>query len=541
MSELTLKFEPKTIEHLGVKMYSTLPPALAELISNAYDADASNVEVTFYEENGSPISIIVKDNGCGMNFSDIQNKFLAIGRDRREADGDNPSRIYKRLPTGKKGLGKLALFGIANTITITTIKDKVLNKFVLDWDTLYLSKGQYNPKMLVSNKLTDSDDGTSIQLESLKRKSRFDLSNIADSLSRIFIVDETFQIILNKTGGTRPEREEIENERRFSQIDKEFAWSKGELDTSGYKYAENIEVEFITSKKPIPPSSGLRGITIFSRGKLVNAPEFFSESTSSHVFQYLTGWIKADFIDLLEEDVISTNRQAVNWEHEEMREFRKWLQNLVSQVGADWRKKRKEKKSAKFKTQTGIDKEEWLSTLPDDIKQPVDKILKVLGDDEAVSESLNPVFRALYEIIPEYPELHWRHLHESLKHRVSVYYKNGQFAVAADQGTKIYAEILRDLSATEKDGTDLASLFSSKNKQDPSHPAIRVADIRTETGWNIQEGQAHLTRGVMAAFRNPMGHHPVDTVVPVTFSRLDCLNILSLVSYLTTRLDYSGS
>ena len=40
MEELVLKFEPKTIEHLGVKMYSTLPPALAELISNAYDADA---------------------------------------------------------------------------------------------------------------------------------------------------------------------------------------------------------------------------------------------------------------------------------------------------------------------------------------------------------------------------------------------------------------------------------------------------------------------------------------------------------------------
>ncbi|HDC4371601.1 TPA: hypothetical protein O8L32_004737 [Enterobacter cloacae] len=38
-----MTFDPKTIEHLGVKMYSTLPPALAELISNAYDADSENV------------------------------------------------------------------------------------------------------------------------------------------------------------------------------------------------------------------------------------------------------------------------------------------------------------------------------------------------------------------------------------------------------------------------------------------------------------------------------------------------------------------
>lgn len=48
---LELKFDPKTIEHLGVKMYATLPPALAELISNAYDADSANVVVEFTEVN----------------------------------------------------------------------------------------------------------------------------------------------------------------------------------------------------------------------------------------------------------------------------------------------------------------------------------------------------------------------------------------------------------------------------------------------------------------------------------------------------------
>ena len=49
---LSLKFDPKTIEHLGVKMYSTLPPALAELISNSYDADAGQVSIEFLEQNG---------------------------------------------------------------------------------------------------------------------------------------------------------------------------------------------------------------------------------------------------------------------------------------------------------------------------------------------------------------------------------------------------------------------------------------------------------------------------------------------------------
>ena len=43
--ELKLSFDPRTIEHLGFKMYSRLPNAVAELIANSYDADATRVDV----------------------------------------------------------------------------------------------------------------------------------------------------------------------------------------------------------------------------------------------------------------------------------------------------------------------------------------------------------------------------------------------------------------------------------------------------------------------------------------------------------------
>lgn len=536
--DLVLKFEPKTIEHLGVKMYSTLPPALAELISNAYDADASEIEVNFHEQTGSPISISVRDNGCGMSFDDIQNKFLSIGRDRREKDGDVPSPKYGRLPTGKKGLGKLALFGIAKEVTIDTVKGGRRNRFVLDWDTLYSSEGQYNPKIEVSDEDSEKKDGTVIQLRKLKRKSRFDIDSIADGLSKIFITESDFRIRLKRTGGVDNEIIDVDSARRYEQIDKQFSWGEADLDVGEYENSEDVEFQFITSEKPIKPNSGLRGITIFSRGKLVNAPEFFSDSTSSHVFQYLTGWIKADFIDLLDEDVISTNRQSLNWEHEDMLVFREWLQDLISKVKADWSKKRKEMKNKDFEEKTGIDKEKWMSTLPAGVKGAAEKIIGTLSNDEAVDDSFNPVVWALHEIIPEYPELHWRHLHEKIKERVFSYYENEQFAEAADQGTKIYAQVLRDMSGKTEDGVALASVFSAGSKQAPSIPDIQVADVDTESGRNIQEGQGHMTRGLMAGFRNPMNHQPFDILVPGTFSRLDCLNILSLISYLTTRLDY---
>ena len=44
-NELKMTFTPNTIEHLGVRMYSTLPPVIAELIANSQDADASRVDI----------------------------------------------------------------------------------------------------------------------------------------------------------------------------------------------------------------------------------------------------------------------------------------------------------------------------------------------------------------------------------------------------------------------------------------------------------------------------------------------------------------
>jgi len=43
--KLIMTFEANTIKHLGVKMYSNMPPALAELIANAYDACATQVHI----------------------------------------------------------------------------------------------------------------------------------------------------------------------------------------------------------------------------------------------------------------------------------------------------------------------------------------------------------------------------------------------------------------------------------------------------------------------------------------------------------------
>ena len=549
LKDLELKFDPQTIKHLGLKMYSTLPPALAELISNAYDADASQVNIKLIEGDKNKKAIILTDNGDGLSYDEINNKFLVIGRNRRIEDGDKPSSKFSRKPTGKKGLGKLALFGVANTITIRTIKENVLNEFILDWEELEKATGIYKPEAKIINEVIEnSNNGTTITLDKLKRVSPFDIESLADILSRIFIFDDNFKVNIE----TAPDNIiTIDNKRKYKTIKKEFEWSlSGEpyIPSNSY-YHGKITGELITAEKPLSPQSNLRGITLFSRGKLVNLPEFFSNSTSSHFFQYLTGWLNVDFIDDFEEDVISTNRQSLDWENPDMIKLKEFLAGIISQINQEWRKKRKEKKEKSLIENmtkgTGIDTKKWLSTMPIDVKTTTQDIIDTLSEEDTTLETFVPVIKMLHTLIPEYPVYHWRHLHETVKLKSGDHYKQKDYYTAFTEVMKKYIAEVKKKSGSKvtPDDSMLGRVFSIDNmilsvignykKQDGSQ-------FTSDTIKNIQKGQQQLSQGIYEGGRNPLSHEEITELnLSDLFSEDDCLDFLSLLSHLFKRLDNS--
>ena len=145
-------------------MYSRLPYALAELIANAYDAAAEKVVIDFYD-NKDGKTIVVFDDGDGMSYDEIQDKFLVIGRKRRKTDPQRQNS-KRRMITGKKGLGKLALFGIGEKIIISSarIESENITEFTLDWNEILKSSGVYNPSTSVTLKESADYHGTKIVL-----------------------------------------------------------------------------------------------------------------------------------------------------------------------------------------------------------------------------------------------------------------------------------------------------------------------------------------------------------------------------------------
>src|SRR3989344_4472316 len=136
VAKLRMTFDPLVIDDLGAKLYSTLPRIISELIANGYDACAKKVWIELLG-TGENKTIIVTDNGIGMSFDEVDKKYLRIGRKRR-GNGNQKKLGCNRLPIGKKGLGKLAFFGIAKKAIIETKKEGKTTTFEMDWEKIQL-------------------------------------------------------------------------------------------------------------------------------------------------------------------------------------------------------------------------------------------------------------------------------------------------------------------------------------------------------------------------------------------------------------------
>ncbi len=540
-NELVMSFDPKTIEHLGIKMYSQLPNAIAELIANGYDACASEVFIHLLD-NEEGKKIIVSDNGDGMTFEEVNKKFLVIGRNRRE-EGDEISSCGRKA-TGKKGLGKLAFFGIGETITIKTCKDGKRTIFILDWNELIHTSGEpYKPEFTKEDCKKD-EKGTTIILSKLKRKSGFDIESLSKSLAKLFNFPDNFIVFLQLNDS---ERIKITNKLKYEGIEEEFEWLLPdwlkEKEIIDYEKYENIKGRIITTEKPLKP--GLRGITLFANGRMVNRPEFFGSSESSHFFSYTTGWLDIDFVDNWDEDVISTNRQSLDWENSKTIELREFLTKILTEIHKDWREKRKIKKRRSINEKTSVNIEEWYSKTPEQIQTKIEPIVEKIVEDAELTESeTNSIVTTLHELLPEYTYYHYRYIHSEIAQVSKDFYENKNYYGAVLEAIKRYVNKVREKSETDKESElNIVSSVFGKNgvlKTVEKYKRPNGKDFKDSTKENIEEGQKFLSMGIVKGARHPVAHEEIEDLRESgMFSEKDCLDILSIVSHLMKRLDDS--
>jgi hypothetical protein len=127
MKEYQLNVDPRILELLGPNLYTNIYYVLAELISNAYDADAKNVWIIANKDD-----IRVEDDGHGMSYDkgDIV-KYLNVAGVSRIKEADSFSKSGARRKMGRKGVGKLAALSVSENVDILTVADGEKSGFIL--------------------------------------------------------------------------------------------------------------------------------------------------------------------------------------------------------------------------------------------------------------------------------------------------------------------------------------------------------------------------------------------------------------------------
>ena len=117
--ELQFSVDSSLLIQLGEQLVAKPSVALAELVKNAYDADATQVLIRMQSINEPGGTISIEDNGHGMTFEEIQNDWMRIATTSKQ---DNPeSRTYRRSVTGAKGIGRLAAWRLGTLVTLESV------------------------------------------------------------------------------------------------------------------------------------------------------------------------------------------------------------------------------------------------------------------------------------------------------------------------------------------------------------------------------------------------------------------------------------
>ena len=391
-----MPFEPTTIDHLGLRLYSTLPPVIGEFVSNARDAESKKAEVTLpVGAITSHSEVVIRDYGHGLTAKELQDEFLPIGRARRGAKSANVwSKNRKVRVTGRKGLGKLSAFGIAVVMEVRSFQGREAICLRLNYEAIkkwaVAHPGLPYEAEIVKERTgpTDEPNGLEIRLKQLHRSRSINADDVRKGLARrLSFIGRHFQVFVNGQAikpGDRIQR---------AQCPKGYSWDVSDLPGSGRvgdKWKVAGWIGFLAESSQIN-----RGIDIFANEKAAELASFFNLATThaQYARAHLVGEIHANFLDQ-KNDQISTARNSVVWESDEGQALQAWGQKALVWAFDCWLELRKREKEAKLITVAGFD--DWLKTRQRSEQRVAKKMVAILVDDP----NIDPASAApLFEIV----------------------------------------------------------------------------------------------------------------------------------------------
>lgn len=394
-TQYRMRISRLTVDKLGVKLYDKVSAVIAELVANSYDADATKVTVRapmgeylatsrkkVLKDKG--FTIEVADNGIGMTPEEINDFYLVVGSERRadKRRGDL-SKKFKRKVMGRKGVGKLAPFGICQTIEVVSSggdkvsgpdsKGKQTKGYVTAHltlnraDILQDERTEYSPKTGPLDGTIAKRTGTTVRLRNFSYRQVPTMEEFGRQLAQRFGVqsaDWSIELLdTTKTEGAKGSSSTVGvfdlvlmDNTRIKIDGKVYGPDGGQIkelmagfSVNGRRYAIKGWVAY--ARDPYKDDL-MAGVRIYCRGKIAAQTNVFGQKagfTGEHnVRSYLVGELHCDWLDE-KEDLIQTDRRDILWSHELGQAFEKWGQSIVKKIGTLSRDPMKKKTWDRFR------------------------------------------------------------------------------------------------------------------------------------------------------------------------------------------------
>lgn len=340
-SPFVMRLSLNVLNHLGLHLYSNTPAVLSEAIANAWDADATEVQITLDPDQ---MTITVADNGIGMNEEDINAKYLYVGYQRRKNNTTTPGG---RKPMGRKGIGKLSLFSIAKKIAVYSKRqDSQPVAFLMDAGALKRSIGaenpsdrrDYRPAAISFNRDIDPH-GTALVISDLKklRITETTIRSLRKRIARRFSVfGDDFRVTVNGDPVTIAERGYFHKARFIFQYGHDYSQHCPMLDRSeepdqpSTRPAKFDEAGESSQAGPYEvrgwiaiahhsndldgdtKDDNLNKISVVVRGKVAQEDILQEFRLGGMITKFMFGEINADFLDEDgQEDIATSSRQRI--------------------------------------------------------------------------------------------------------------------------------------------------------------------------------------------------------------------------------------
>ncbi len=160
------------LKRLGDELIKDSNTAFFELVKNSYDADATNVFVKFHKVLNTGGSIIIQDDGTGMNEIDIKTKWARAAGENKVKEPYTPK--YNRRRLGEKGIGRFSLAKLGNKVKVITRPENSHEQYVFNIDFEDFTDDKNFDEMKINynsgKPRIDLKKGTILEINDLKEK-----------------------------------------------------------------------------------------------------------------------------------------------------------------------------------------------------------------------------------------------------------------------------------------------------------------------------------------------------------------------------------